>query len=67
MAEINPLTVLERLGIEDYLINANEEAVWLTRAGLKKVAAFFDEQLRPGAVGIIQHGWAYRTHQIDPG
>ena len=58
--EINPIVVLERLKIDKFFVDSESKVVYLTKAGLKQVAAFFDFKLFTGVMGFKLHGWLYR-------
>lgn len=58
--EIDPLAVLERLNIINFSIDRETKTVYLTEAGLKQVAAFFDFKLLAGVTGFYLYGWTYQ-------
>lgn len=58
--EVNPLTVMDCLNITNFHIDEETKTVYLTKAGLEKVAAFFDFKLFTGVMGFKLHGWLYR-------
>jgi hypothetical protein len=57
---IDPERLLESLGIDEYKINWNEKAVYLSRQVLEIVAFKFDKRLINGAKGIWVAGWWWK-------
>ena len=58
--EVNPLTVMDCLNITNFHIDEETKTVYLTKAGLEKVAAFFDFKLYSCVAGFKKYGWMYR-------
>lgn len=61
MADINPVKILERAGVDDYIISYYERTVWMKDTGLENVAAHLKMSLSNNCLRCGE--WIFRTHR----
>lgn len=55
--EIDPVTVLENAGVDNYRIDYDKKEVYTNFDALEKVAEFMDFKLPDGCIGFKKGGW----------
>lgn len=54
---VDPVKVLESLGVDDYRISRDKKEVHLNHKGFLRVAEFFEQELKGAVIGFEKAGW----------